>query len=213
MYTPQHFRVDDRAVLHDLMCRFSFATLVTTREGRPIASHLPFLVYPDGGEYGRLVGHMARSNEQWRDFGAEEEDRAGLSREALAIFQGPHTYISPSWYETHPSVPTWNYMVAHAYGVPRILTDEAQVRQILQALVALHEEEFDAPWRMDLPDEYLHRMMRGIVAFEMPIMRLEGKFKLSQNRSARDRERVIAALARDPDAGAQGVRAAMRDLG
>jgi transcriptional regulator len=202
MYTPLHFRIDDPALLHDLMRRFSFATLVTTHQGRPIATHLPFLVYADGGEYGRLVGHMARLNEQWRDFES--------GAEALVIFQGDHTYISPSWYEVHPSVPTWNYMVTHAYGVPRILTDEADIREALRALVAMHEEGADDPWPMDLPDEYLRNMMRGIVAFELPIARLEGKFKLSQNRSTRDRERVIATLAQSSDPGAQAIGAAMR---
>jgi len=186
VYTPAYFRVTDRAVLHGLMDRFSFATLVTTHDGCPIATHLPFLVYPDYSEHGTLISHMARANQQWRDFARGDE--------ALVIFQGPHAYISPSWYEEHPSVPTWNYAVVHAYGVPRVIDDEARVRDALRALVDQHEAGFDEPWPMDLPDEYVRKMARGIVAFEIPISRLEGKFKLSQNRSARDREGVGAAL-------------------
>src|SRR5206468_2683175 len=135
---------------------------------------------------GTLLSHMARANDQWQDF--------ARGAEALVIFQGHHTYISPSWYEIHPSVPTWNYMVVHAYGTPRLITDDDRIRAALRELVATHESAFDEPWPMDLPDDYLRKMLRGIVAFEIPITRLEGKFKLSQNRSERDRQLVIAAL-------------------
>ncbi len=203
MYTPADFRVTDRAILHGLMDRFSFAILVTTHDGVPIATHLPFLVYPDDSEHGTLIGHMARANHQWRDFAPGDE--------ALVIFQGPHAYLSPSWYQAHPSVPTWNYAVVHAYGVPRAIDDEARIRDILRALVDKHEAGFDQPWPMDLPDEYLQKMARGIVAFEVPISRLEGKFKLSQNRSARDRVGVIAALAGSGNATDRGVAALMQE--
>jgi predicted FMN-binding regulatory protein PaiB len=114
MYIPQFNHVTDPAILHALMQHFSFATLVTQHEGRPFATHLPFLVEPEHGEQGRLLAHLAKANPQWTDFGP--------GREALVIFQGPHTYISPSWYETQPSVPTWNYAVVHAYGARRIQT-------------------------------------------------------------------------------------------
>jgi transcriptional regulator len=202
MYTPKHFEVTDRALLTDLMRRFSFATLVTTHEGRPLASHLPFLVYPDAGDRGSLVAHMARANEQWRDFAS--------GAEALVIFQGDHAYITPSWYMAHPSVPTWNYMVVHAYGVPQVIADTARVREILGELVGTHEAAFAAPWPMDLPDQYMRKMMRGIVAFEIPIDRLEGKFKLSQNRPAVDQQRVIDELDAAGDPVEQRVAAMMR---
>lgn len=202
MYTPQHFRITDTALLHRLMERFSFATLVTVHDGRPLATHLPFLVYPEVGSLGCLVAHMAVANEQWRDF-AE-------AAEVLVIFQGQHAYVSPTWYATHPSVPTWNYTVVHAYGVPRLIADEDRVRTELRTLVDKHEGGFDEPWAMDLPDEYLRKMARGIVAFEMPITRLEGKFKHSQNRSADDRRRVIAALDASADPAERELAALMR---
>jgi transcriptional regulator len=202
MYTPKHFEVTDRALLADLMRRFSFATLVTTHEGRPLASHLPFLVYPDASDRGSLVAHMARANEQWRDFAS--------GAEALVIFQGDHTYITPSWYTVHPSVPTWNYMVVHAYGLPQVIAEEARVAAILRTLVDKHEAGFETPWPMDLPDEYMRKMIRGIVAFEIPITRLEGKFKLSQNRPAIDQQRVIAALDAAGNPVEQQVAAMMR---
>jgi transcriptional regulator len=204
MYIPPFTSVTDPALLHELMRRFSFATLVATHEGRPVATHLPFLVYPEVGELGTLVAHMARANPQWHEFAD--------GNEALVIFQGPHTYISPSWYEEEVSVPTWNYAVAHAYGVPRIITEAGRVREALRALVDTHEGEFDEPWTMDLPEEYLQRQLRAIVAFEMPITRLEGKFKLSQNRSAEDQRRVRDQLATRPDANAQSVQAMMQAL-
>jgi transcriptional regulator len=202
VYVPHEFQVADRTLLHDLMERFSFATLVTMRDGCPVASHLPFLVRRDVGEYGTLVGHMARANRQWQDFGG-----AG---EALVIFQGDHGYVSPSWYETHPSVPTWNYLAVHAYGRPHVIEDAERIRTILRTLVAKNEAGFDEPWPMDLPDDYLGKMIRGIVAFEIPLTRLEGKFKLSQNRPVADRRRVIATLTASADPTQRALAAAMQ---
>jgi transcriptional regulator len=204
VYIPKHFAVAEQSVVHELMRRFSFATLVTQREGRLLATHLPLLLHADDGEQGALIGHMARANEQWQDFAPEVE--------ALAIFQGHHAYISPSWYETAPSVPTWNYMVAHASGTPRVIEDERRVREILAELVAANEARFEQPWPMDLPEDYLRHMQHNIVAFEMPITRLEGKFKLSQNQSAANRQRVIEALAGSTDAGDQALASEMRGM-
>jgi len=113
MYIPNSHRADDRAQLHGLMRQYNFATLVTQHEDAPFATHLPFLLDTERGAHGTLLAHLARANPQWRDFVA--------GREVLVIFQGPHAYISPSWYQVHPSVPTWNYAVVHAYGVPRII--------------------------------------------------------------------------------------------
>lgn len=203
MYIPPFNRVTDPRILHDLMRRFSFATLVTVHDGRPFATHLPVLVEPEWGEHGRLLAHLARANPQWMDFAPGVE--------ALAIFQGPHAYISPSWYETHPSVPTWNYAVVHAYGVPQVIEDDGQIMEALRRLVATHEDGFDEPWTLErVPADYIGKMKRGIVTFEIPILRLEGKVKLSQNRSAGDRARVIEALGDRPEDGAQGVQALMR---
>src|SRR5437867_3355300 len=181
MYLPSEFRVEDPALLHDLIERFSFATLVSIEDGRPSVTHLPLLLDRSLGEHGTLLGHVARANNQWRGF------ERGV--ETLAIFQAEHGYVSPSWYETHPSVPTWNYRVVHAYGVPRVIDDEAGKRGILSRLVEKYESGFDMPWPMDLPEAYFKSMLAQIVAFEMPISRLEGKFKLSQNRSRTDQER------------------------
>ena len=131
MYIPKLFREEDVSVLHALMQTYSFATVVTQHEGVPYATHLPLTLRPEQGPYGTLIGHMARANPQWRDFGMQGEGE----QEALVIFQGPHTYVSPSWYTVHPSVPTWNYAAVHAYGVPEIVDDEAALYTMLQHLV------------------------------------------------------------------------------
>ena len=135
MYMPERFREDDLLTLHALMRDYSFATLVTQHEGLPFASHLPLMLAADEGPYGTLYGHMARANAQWRDFDA--------SQDVLVIFHGPHTYVSPSWYEADPTnVPTWNYAVVHAYGSPRLITDDDASHALLDTLVQTHEAPF-----------------------------------------------------------------------
>lgn len=186
MYIPKHFREEDLNILHDLMRTYSFATLITQHEGVPFATHLPFILDSQRSPYGTLLGHIARANPQWHDFKSEQE--------VLVIFQGPHAYVSPSWYEVELSVPTWNYAVAHAYGIPRLIEESEELYQFLKVLIETHEAQFENPWPFQLPDDYLQKMMRGIVAFEIEITRLEGKFKMSQNRTVSERENVIAAL-------------------
>jgi len=186
MYIPKAFREDDISRLHTFMEAYSFATLVTQHESIPFATHLPFLLDAERGPNGILLAHMARANPQWHDFASAQE--------VLVIFQGPHTYISPSWYEVELSVPTWNYAVVHAYGLPHLIEDGEELYKLLKTLIQIHEVNFEKPWPFQLPDDYLQKMMRGIVGFEIEITRLEGKFKLSQNRTETERENVIAAL-------------------
>ena len=186
MYIPSHFEIDERAEIHALIRSYSFATLTTTdANGTPFATHLPFLLDTERGEAGTLRAHMARANPQWRHF------RAG--QQALVVFQGPHAYISPSWYETQPAVPTWNYTAVHVYGEPRLL-DSEDLKGLLYATVALYEGVGAEGWKFEMEPDYVVQMMRGIVGFEIPIARLEGKRKMSQNRSETDRRRVVEAL-------------------
>jgi transcriptional regulator len=191
MYTPRHFEVSNTATLEKFIASYSFATLVTSTDDGPLASHLPLMLDRGEGEHGTLLGHMARPNSHSRHFDAPCP--------SLAIFHGPHAYVSPSWYVDHPAVPTWNYGAVHVYGHPRVIEDEARVVRLLDDLVDAHEPEDDAPWRSALPDEFRAKMQRGIVAFEMPIARIEGKFKLAQNRSREDQERALAELAARSD--------------
>jgi len=186
MYIPKAFREDDLNTLHKLIREYSFATLITQHEGVPFATHLPFILDAQRGQHGSLLAHMARANPQWHDFASEQE--------VLVIFQGPHAYVSPSWYEVELSVPTWNYAVVHAYGIPRLIEESEELYKLLKILIETHEAQFESPWPFQLPDDYLQKMMHGIVGFEIEITRLEGKFKMSQNRTESERENVIASL-------------------
>jgi len=185
MYLPPAFREEDLGRLHGLMREHSFAILVTQDGEAPFATHLPLLLDEARGPLGALRGHVARANPQWRCFSDQE---------ALAIFSGPHAYVSPAWYETELSVPTWNYVAVHAYGRVRLLEGEGELDGLLRDLVAEYEAGRPEPWADALPAEYRQGLMQGIVGFELEITRLEGKRKLSQNRSAADRAGVIEGL-------------------
>ena len=187
MYIPEHFAETDLATLHEFMRRHSFATLVTQHDGVPFASHLPLLLDSHIGTHGGLLGHMARNNEQWQDFAA--------GAEILVMFQGPHAYVSPTWYEPNPmAAPTWNFTAVHAYGKARILS-EAELVETLHQLVDENEKTFSPPWKLELSQAMRERALGAIVGFEVRLNRIEGKFKLSQNRSAQDRRSIIAQLA------------------
>ena len=193
MYVPKHFREEDLAVLQAFMRQYSFATLVSTQaDGVPVATHLPVLLETEPAPYGTLKAHLALGNAQWRTF--QEE------REVLVIFQGPHSYISPSWYSVELSVPTWNYATVHAYGVPHVITEPGELRQHLGELVATYESGFPQPWPFEkLPSDYAEKTMKGVVGVSIAITRLEGKYKMSQNRSTQDRQQVIEALTSTSD--------------
>lgn len=192
MYIPPAFRVEDASKLAAFIQQHSFATLITHDGTAPFASHLPMLFRPDVGSHGTLVSHMARANPQWQHFAS--------GGEVLAIFHGPHSYISPSWYQTELAVPTWNYATVHAYGVPTVFSEHERVFSLLRETVSAYEVSFAQPWRGDLPDEFRDKLMHGIVAFEIPVTRIEGKFKLGQNRPEADTQGVFDALSRSNDA-------------
>ena len=202
MYVPEIFRLDDAAAMGAIIRDNSFGLLVTvSAQGLPQASHLPFLYDEGASGPGRLLGHTARANPQWRDF----EALAAAGGEALVVFQGAHGYVSPSWYGGGPAVPTWNYIVVHAYGRPQVVSDAEAVHGLLQRMVERQEAGFAAPWRMDGQDPaFLSRMQRGIVAFEIEVTRLEGKAKLSQNKPEAVRRKVVAALEAEGDTALAG---------
>jgi transcriptional regulator len=178
MYIPNHFRETDRNALAELIDANSFGTLITLAEGRPFATHVPFLY---DGAANVLHAHVARANPQWQHLGA--------TREVLAIFQGPHGYISPTWY-SEPGVPTWNYAAVHVYGTAVTLDDAAATARHVEALAARFEQSNPKPWT----PSYDPKRLAGIVGLEIRITEIQGKLKLSQNRSAADRAGVIAHL-------------------
>lgn len=205
MYTPKHFREEDLSVLQAFMRQYSFATLVSTQEdGLPIATHLPVLFEEQPAPYGTLKAHLALGNPQWRTF--QEE------REVLVMFQGPHAYISPSWYTVELSVPTWNYTAVHAYGRPRLVSDQGELYAHLSQMIATFEGNFPNPWPFEkLPSDYVEKMMKGTVGFSLEITRLEGKYKMSQNRSAQDQQQVIEHLHESTDTTTRAVAAIMQE--
>jgi transcriptional regulator len=204
VYLPPAFTETRSEVLIEHIERHDFALFVSHGEAGSIASQIPFLVeHRDGRLY--LQGHLARANPQLADLDGTSE--------ALAIFAGPHAYISPSWYQAGPAVPTWNYAAVHAYGPARTIADADWLRDFVRRLTERHEaREPTPPWRMqDLPEAYLASMLNGIIGIEIAVSRVEGKFKLSQNRPAADRPRIIAALERRDDADSQAIGQLMRE--
>lgn len=188
MYTPRFNQVTDRAVLLDAMRENSFAILFGPTNADPdhraTATHLP-LVVKDEGEHGVIEGHFAKANRHWQEL---------AGRETLVVFSGPHGYVSPTLYADPLSVPTWNYIAIHAYGTLETIEDPDATDALLKGLIAIHEPAYADQW-IGLPDGYKRTMLAGIVGFRIPITRVEGKFKLSQNRSEVERLNVRSAHA------------------
>lgn len=205
MYLPAHFAEPRTEVLHALIAAHPFGTLVTAGEGGLDAEHVPFELDPAAGALGTLRAHVARGNPVWT--------AARGHSEVLVIFRAADAYVSPNWYpskhETHRQVPTWNYRVVHAYGPLVVHDDERFVRGLLARLTRTHEAAQPRPWKMgDAPADYLDAMLKAVVGIEIPIARLVGKLKLSQNREARDRRGAIEGL---EAAGHGALARAMRD--
>ena len=191
MYQPVHHRETDPARLHALIRARPLGLLVTHGPAGLIANPIPFLLDPERGDNGTLVAHMARANPQW-----QEADNA---REALVVFQDVDSYITPAWYETKREtgkvVPTWNYAAVHAYGPMRAIEDPAWLRDQVTRLTGRHEASRETPWAVtDAPENFIAMQLRAIVGIEIPIARMEGKWKVSQNRSEADRAGVVEGL-------------------
>jgi transcriptional regulator len=191
MYQLPAFREDRIEVQHDLIRAHPLGLLVSTGPGGLMANPIPFLVYADGSQRGTLRAHLARANPQWRELAA--------GAECLVVFQGPQDYVTPSWYATKREngkvVPTWNYATVHAWGRPRVVDDAAWLRRQIGDLTLQQEGVRPAPWRVeDAPADYVAAQIKGIVGIEIPIDRIEGKWKVSQNRPAADRAGVVAGL-------------------
>jgi transcriptional regulator len=187
MYIPSAFAMKDPEKLGEVISSNDFAILISRDGDSLFASHLPFLYRPNEGPSGKLLSHMARANRHWRLFQENGE--------ALAIFAGPHAYISPSWYVNSVAVPTWNYVTVHVYGVPRMIESGPGLEAIMDATVARHEIG-----QLSLPDEMRAKLQQAIVGFEIEITRIEGKFKLGQNRSPEDQAKMLQTLQDSGDA-------------
>ena len=207
LYTPRSFAVEDAGAVARLLREHPFATLVTPGDPEPAVSHVPLQYRGETDGQAMLVGHMARANPHWEHF---------ADGPSVAIFHGPHAYVSPSWYaEPAAAVPTWNYCVVHVHGTAELMDDERDKRALLDAMVQRYESARDKPWRLQLEGRALEAMLGAIVGFRLRVERIDAKFKLSQNRGAEDRERVMARLREegyaDADATANWMEAYARD--
>jgi transcriptional regulator len=200
MYIPKLYREEDRVKILDFIQQNDFATLITYDGQKPVASHLLMGIIEEG-ETLFVNGHMSRANPHWKTFENNPE--------VLVIFQGPHTYISPTWYN-HVNVPTWNYQSVHVYGRPRVITDYDEVYEILNGLI--HRYESNSHYRLQsLPKDFVEKEIKGIVAFQLEVTRIEANYKLSQNRKDEDYANIIVKLDERSDDLSHGVAEAMRD--
>ena len=209
MYVPQHFAETRVEMLHELIRTYPFATLVALTADGLEAHHLPFELDPEPTPFGMLRGHIARGNLLWR--------QVTSGAEVLAIFQGPHAYVSPSWYpskeEAGKVVPTWNYVVVHAYGSLRFVDDKVWLHQFVNQLTTRYEVGRSDPWKVsDAPIDYIDKLLGAIVGVEIQITRLSGKWKASQNRPLADRRGVIEGLQREGSPSAIAMAEVMRRL-
>lgn len=194
MYTPPAFRDEDRDSIRATLRAARLAHFITATADGVMATLLPLYIDQNEGEHGVVYGHLAKANPQ---------GRTAAIGDGLAIFMGPDAYITPSWYatkqETGKVVPTWNYVAVHAHGPVEFFDDPARLLQVVTRLTDIHEDERAAPWRVsDAPADFIQAQLRGIIGIRMPITRLEGKRKMSQNRSLADRSQVAAGLAESP---------------
>jgi transcriptional regulator len=203
VYIPEFNRQEDRATILAFMRANPFAILVSNVDGIPFATHLPLLI-EEADDQIIVQGHMAKANAHWKSMKEGEE--------SLIIFHGPHAYISPSLYEHRESVPTWNYAAVHVYGEPTLFTDEESLRATLHRMIDTFESSYMAQWS-ELGEQYQSRMMKHIVGFNIKVKRLEGKFKLSQNRTKGEQARVIQSLNQSKDSNVSGVAQLMQQEG
>jgi len=188
MYIPPYYKESDETKIIEFIQAHNFANLISIANNVPIATHLPFLIENQNNKW-YLVSHMAKANPQWQTF---------CNNEVLVIFNGPHGYISPKNYEKLQNVPTWNYIAVHVYGKVKIIDNVQAVVNIMERTIDLFEKEFYAQWK-NLSSDYVNGMLKAIVAFEIEITKMEGKFKLSQNKTKKEQENIIHTLEKTND--------------
>jgi transcriptional regulator len=192
MYIPKVNEATNKAEIVSFMQRFSFATIITSKDNYPTATHLPFVVSMKDDQI-ILTSHFAKANEQWQDIEGNP---------VLVIFSEPHAYISPQHYEKELNVPTWNYISVHAYGQARLITDTQQAFAVLEKTIDTYESAYRQQWEQ-LPDDFKQKMVKGIVAFEIQVQDLQAKKKLSQNRTETEQRRIVEALSKSADTNEQ----------
>lgn len=199
MYIPTYYQEKDEHKLIEFMEANNFALIINSFNNVPIATHLPFVIEKRENKI-FLVSHMAKANPQWETFAKDE---------VLVVFQGPHAYISPKHYEKQQNVPTWNYIAVHAYGKPRIINEPQEVVSLMERTINTFEKDFFKQWK-DLSSEYVNGMLKAIVAFEIEVTKLEGKFKLSQNKTKNEQQNIINSFEKSDDNDIKGIADEMK---
>jgi transcriptional regulator len=198
MYIPKYFEITNREEMNEIIHSYGFATLYSSHQGRPYATQLPLLLNEDGNE---LIGHFAKGNKQWTDI---------VGQQVLIVFQGPHCYISPSWYETQDTVPTWNYVTVHVNGEVELMSDgDTRLMESMKNLTIKYEEPTSGYSLDNVEDTYIESLSKGVVGFSIRIDEIQGKAKLSQNHSQERIERVIDSLKKTGKANEQAISICM----
>lgn len=197
MYIPNSYREEDRAILFDLIRHNNFGILISQSDGIPYATHVPFLLNTSDPENPILRTHLARANPHWKMLAASET--------ALCIFQGPHDYVSPNWYDSNPNVPTWNYAAVHIYGKPTIVEDRETLLQLVSELTAHHENHRIPAWDVNNAAPLFDQFLPAIVGIEIPIEKIQGKFKFNQNKSPADQQSVADHFSAQSDTNSQSI--------
>jgi len=192
MYIPPKFKLEDQNKILDYIREYPFATLITANNNSPVATHVPFILEQKNDKW-YLLGHMAKANPQWQLL---ENNRA------LIIFQEPHAYISPSYYEKEENVPTWNYIAVHVYGKTQLLLEDSDAINILEKTIGVFDKNYQTQWE-SLRKEYKYRLLKGMVAFQIEIEEWQGKEKLSQNKSISEQQKISEGLSQSKDSSAQ----------
>ncbi|WP_052597685.1 FMN-binding negative transcriptional regulator [Aureispira sp. CCB-QB1] len=200
MYIPPKFKLTDESQIRAYICQYPFATLITAVDNYPIATHLPFILEQEGSEW-YLLSHMAKANPQWRQL---------KNTSTLVVFQEPHAYISPTYYEKEENVPTWNYIAVHVYGTVEMLLEPEQAIEVLEKSITTFEKGFQKQWE-HLDNGYKKRLLNGMVAFRIKIETLEGKEKLSQNKTEKERQAIAEGLLTISDSSARQLGEIMKN--
>lgn len=185
MYIPKDFEVNDKTKLFDFIKSNSFGILFSQEDEGPFATHLPFFIDENKGDNGVLIGHMAKSNPQWKNLN---------EKKIIVVFPGPHAYISPTWYSGANTVPTWNYVAVHIYGEFKVMEKKDDMKDIIEKTVNFYESSMSTPWKAEFNDKFIDGLMNGIVGFEISINKVEGKWKLNQNHSIQRQQNLIKGL-------------------
>lgn len=200
MYIPPKFKLKDEPQIRDYIRQYPFATLITAANNHPIATHLPFIIEQEGDQW-YLLSHMAKANPQWKLL---------ETHSPLIIFQEPHAYISPTYYDKEENVPTWNYIAVHVYGTVELLTESDEAIEVLEKTISVFEEGFQEQWE-NLAADYKKRLLNGLVAFRIKIQNLEAKEKLSQNKTTKEQHQISEGLLGSLDNSAQQLGEIMKN--